>query len=46
MRSMASHERSADPALWAAFQVSVVSLGSTAPGPSAAPASATPRAAP
>jgi CHAT domain-containing protein/tetratricopeptide (TPR) repeat protein len=46
MRSMASHERSADPALWAAFQVSVVGLGSTVPGRTAAPASATSRAAP
>jgi CHAT domain-containing protein/tetratricopeptide (TPR) repeat protein len=30
MRSIASHERSADPALWAAFQVSVAALPSPA----------------
>jgi CHAT domain-containing protein len=27
MRSVVSHDASADPALWAAFQVSVVALG-------------------
>ena len=32
MRSMAARERSADPALWAAFQVSVVGLGPALPG--------------
>ncbi len=46
MRAMATHERSADPALWAAFQVSVVELGSAGPGHGPAPGSVTPSAAP
>jgi len=32
MRSVVSRDRSADPALWAAFQVSVATLGPTPPG--------------
>jgi CHAT domain-containing protein/tetratricopeptide (TPR) repeat protein len=32
MRSVVSRDRSADPALWAAFQVSVAALGPTMPG--------------
>ncbi len=40
MRSMASRERYADPALWAAFQVSVVDLGSALPARTAAPSNA------
>jgi CHAT domain-containing protein len=32
MRSVMSHEATADPALWAAFQVSVAALGPGPPG--------------
>jgi CHAT domain-containing protein len=38
MRSVVSHDASADPALWAAFQVSVVALGPGRPTRSAATA--------
>jgi len=44
MRSFVSHDRSADPALWAAFQVSVATLGPTQHSRQARTASsATPR---
>ncbi len=46
MRSMATAPQSADPALWAAFQVSVVGLGTGAAGRAAEPPAAARRAAP